>query len=32
MDSRDILTLLQQHDVPVNRAITQVRRVEELYR
>ena len=32
MDSRDILTLLQQHDVPVNRAITRVRRVEELYR
>jgi hypothetical protein len=32
MDSRDILTLLQQHDVPVNRAVTQVRRVEELYR
>jgi hypothetical protein len=32
MDSRDILTLLQQHDVPVNRAITQVRRVGELYR
>jgi hypothetical protein len=32
MESRDILTLLQHHDVPVNRAITQVRRVDELYR
>ena len=32
MDSRDILTLLQDHDVPVNRSIVQVRRVEELYR
>ena len=32
MDSRDILTLLQEHDVPVNRSIVQVRRVEELYR
>ena len=30
-DSRDILTLLQEHGVPVNRSITQVRRVEELY-
>jgi hypothetical protein len=29
--SEEILTLLQQHDVPVNRAVTQVSRVEELY-
>jgi hypothetical protein len=31
-DHREILTLLQERGVPVNRAVTQVRRVEELYR
>jgi hypothetical protein len=31
-DSQEILTLLQERGVPVNRVITQVRRVEELYR
>jgi hypothetical protein len=30
-DSRDILALLQEHGVPVNRAVNQIRRVEELY-
>jgi hypothetical protein len=28
----DILKLLQKHDVPVNRAITRFKRVDELYR
>ena len=31
VDHREILTLLQERGVPVNRVITQVRRVEELY-
>lgn len=30
--SADILRLLDQHDVPVNRSVAQIRRVEELYR
>ena len=30
-DSREILTLLQEHGVPVNRSVTQIRRIEELY-
>jgi hypothetical protein len=30
-ESRDILTLLQGHGVPVNRSVTQVRRVADLY-
>jgi hypothetical protein len=30
--SQDILALLQQRGVPVNRSLTQVKRVEELYR
>jgi hypothetical protein len=30
--SQEILDYLKEHDVPVNRAVTQVRRVEELYR
>jgi hypothetical protein len=29
--SEAILRLLEQHDVPVNRALAQIRRVEELY-
>jgi hypothetical protein len=32
MPSSDILPLLEEHGVPVNRSVTQVRRVEELYR
>lgn len=30
--SRDILRLLEQHEVPVNRSVTRVKRAEELYR
>jgi hypothetical protein len=30
--SADILRLLEQHDLPVNRSVTEIRRVEELYR
>jgi hypothetical protein len=30
--SADVLRLLEQHDVPVNRSVAQIRRVEELYR
>jgi len=30
--SRDILRQLELHDVPVNRSLTKIRRVEELYR
>jgi len=30
--SNEILPLLERHDVPVNRSLAQVRRVEELYR
>ena len=29
--SQDILKILQAHDVPVNRALTKFRRVDELY-
>ncbi len=29
--SLEILTLLQEHDVPVNRSVTKIRRVGELY-
>jgi len=32
MHSSEILRLLEQHDLPVNRSLTQIRRVEELYR
>jgi hypothetical protein len=31
-ESRDILTLLQDHGVPVDRSLTQIRRVDELYK
>jgi hypothetical protein len=31
MPSSDILPLLEKHEVPVNRSITQVKRVTELY-
>jgi hypothetical protein len=30
--SRDILTVLERHGVPVSDALTKIRRVEELYR
>ena len=30
--SQDILRRLEQHDVPVDRSVTQVKRAEELYR
>ena len=30
--SAEILRLLEQHDLPVNRSVAQIRRVEELYR
>jgi predicted component of type VI protein secretion system len=30
--SADVLRQLERHDVPVNRSVAQIKRVEELYR